>query len=186
MNSVNRIKSSLKNYASPNCGSKVVDFNAESGNPNHIITPIKDEYCLNKCEDQIWFVIELCEPIQVKIFELANFELFSSSPNQFQISVSDHYKPKEWSLIGQFNAADHHDLQKFHINSHIFAKFVKFDILSHYGSEHYCPISLIKIFGMCFFSFIKSNGFLMRYCLQKKRHIGTRTFKERRRCRFFG
>lgn len=35
------------------------------------------------------FVIELCEPIQVKKLDIANFELFSSTPKDFLVSISD-------------------------------------------------------------------------------------------------
>lgn len=35
------------------------------------------------------FVIELCEPIQVKQLDIANFELFSSTPKDFLVSISD-------------------------------------------------------------------------------------------------
>lgn len=38
------------------------------------------------------FVIELCEPIQVKQLDIANFELFSSTPKDFLVSISDRYK----------------------------------------------------------------------------------------------
>lgn len=39
------------------------------------------------------FVIELCEPIQVKQLDIANFELFSSTPKDFLVSISDRYIP---------------------------------------------------------------------------------------------
>lgn len=29
----------------------------------------------------------------------------------------------------------------------MYAKYVRFEMLSHYGSEHYCPLSLVRIFG---------------------------------------
>lgn len=35
------------------------------------------------------FIIELCEPIQLKQLDIANFELFSSTPKDFLVSVSD-------------------------------------------------------------------------------------------------
>ena len=37
------------------------------------------------------FVIELCEPIQVKRLDIANFELFSSTPKDFLVSISDRF-----------------------------------------------------------------------------------------------
>lgn len=35
------------------------------------------------------FIIELCEPVQVKQLDIANFELFSSTPKDFIVSISD-------------------------------------------------------------------------------------------------
>lgn len=35
------------------------------------------------------FVVELCEPIHVSHFEVASFELFSSQPKTFRVSLSD-------------------------------------------------------------------------------------------------
>lgn len=37
------------------------------------------------------FIIELCEPIQVKQLVIANFELFSSTPKDFLVSISNRY-----------------------------------------------------------------------------------------------
>lgn len=75
-----------------------------------------DLYMLNPCSTKIWFVasaqclswsvsrhlnilkcfllllrfiIELCEPIQVRQLDIANFELFSSTPKDFLVSISD-------------------------------------------------------------------------------------------------
>ena len=69
-----------KNYASTDCGAKLISFNPEANNPSHILSENKDEYMLNACSRRVWFIIELCEPIQITNFELANFELFSNVP----------------------------------------------------------------------------------------------------------
>lgn len=45
------------------------------------------------CSSLSRFVIELCEPIQVKQLDIANFELFSSTPKDFLVSISDRYTP---------------------------------------------------------------------------------------------
>jgi hypothetical protein len=34
-----------------------------------------------------------------------------------------------------------------HSSSGQYVKYVKFEMLSHYGTEHYCPISLVRIYG---------------------------------------
>ncbi|NXR98283.1 SUCO factor, partial [Oxylabes madagascariensis] len=72
-----------------------------------------DLYMLNPCSTKIWFVVELCEPVQVKQFDIANHELFSSTPKDFLVSISDRYV----------------------------------ELISHFGSEHFCPLSLIRVFG---------------------------------------
>ena len=53
-----------------------------------------------------------------------------------------------WTHVGTFEAKDEKAIQSFSIgNEEMFAKFVKVEILSHYGSEHFCPISLMKVLG---------------------------------------
>ena len=60
----------------------------------------------------------------------------------------DRYHPTGWTHVGDFEAKDEKVIQSFTIgNEEIFAKFVKVEILSHYGSEHFCPISLFKVLG---------------------------------------
>lgn len=55
-----------KNYASPECGAKVVSTNPEAKYPHLLLTKPNDEYLLNLCQSTTWFVVELCEAIQVK------------------------------------------------------------------------------------------------------------------------
>lgn len=54
----------IKNYASPDCGAKVIAANPEAASPSAILSPTRDDYMLNPCNVKIWFVVELCEPIQ--------------------------------------------------------------------------------------------------------------------------
>ena len=32
-----------------------------------------------------------------------------------------------------------------------FVKFVRIEMLSHYGSEHFCPLSVVRVFGTSLF-----------------------------------
>lgn len=72
-----------KNYASPDCGAKIIAANSESSGTGYVLTSTRDEYLLSPCKSRIWFVVELCEAIQAERIDLANFELFSSSPKNF-------------------------------------------------------------------------------------------------------
>lgn len=56
--------------------------------------------------------------------EIANYELFSSSPKDFRVFISDRYPTRDWALLGQFTAADERSIQSFIVEQQ-FGKFVK-------------------------------------------------------------
>ena len=99
-----------------------------------------------------------------------------STPTQQHPSIKTHsstpthplrFPVKEWLHLGTFNVSNERAIQKFHVPfCHIFAKYIRIDVLSHYGTEHYCPISILRslpshplfldfyfIFFFIFFSF---------------------------------
>ncbi|KAM4575353.1 SUN domain-containing ossification factor-like [Fundulus diaphanus] len=84
-----------------------------------------DLYMLNPCSTKIWFVIELCEPIQVKQLDIANFELFSSTPKDFLVSISDRYPTNKWVKLGTFHARNERIVQSFPLDEQLYAKYVK-------------------------------------------------------------
>lgn len=136
-----------KNYASLECGGKIIASNSEAQHTGALLTSTKDEYMLSPCTNRIWFVVELCEAIQAEKIELANFELFSSSPKNFTVAVSNRFPTRDWSNVGRFIAEDQRNIQSFDLHPHLFGKFVRVDIHSHYNSEHFCPVSLFRVFG---------------------------------------
>lgn len=135
-----------KNFASGDCA-KVIQSNPEAKKASYIINGQTDEYMLNPCGAAIWFVIELCESIQATKIEVASYELYSSNPKDFSVQVSDDYPTEAWTFIGNFTAADSRSLQAFDLRGVGFAKFIRVDLHSHYGSEHYCVISEVKVYG---------------------------------------
>lgn len=147
-----------KNYASPACGAKIVAVNPEAGSASSILSPNRDEYMLNTCTSRIWFIVELCEAVQAQKIEIANFELFSSTPKDFAVYISDRFPTREWASVGQFTAQDMRDVQSFDLYPHIFGKFIKVEMLSYHGSEHYCPISLFKVYGTSEFEVLEKEN----------------------------
>ncbi|XP_060858327.1 uncharacterized protein LOC132935729 [Metopolophium dirhodum] len=140
-----------KNYASPECGAKVVSTNPEAKYPHLLLTKPSDEYLLNLCKSTTWFVVELCEAIQVKKIEIANFELFSSTPKEFSVYVASRLNARVWTPIANLVAEDVRILQGFILNTtdeNEFNKYIKVEINSHYGKEHYCPISVFNAYGL--------------------------------------
>ncbi|XP_071802728.1 SUN domain-containing ossification factor-like isoform X1 [Asterias amurensis] len=137
-----------KNHASSDCGAKILNVNKGAQNAPAILQSNRDVYTLNPCTANIWFSVELCEPIQVKHLEIANYELFSSVPKSFRVSISDRFPTREWRQIGTFHAREERSLQSFPVHEEqMFAKYMKIEMLTFFGSEHYCPLSILRVFG---------------------------------------
>ncbi|AWP04472.1 putative SUN domain-containing ossification factor-like [Scophthalmus maximus] len=142
-----KAQKNFNNYASVECGAKILGSNPEAKSTSAILMENMDMYMLNPCSNKIWFIIELCEPIQLKQLDIANFELFSSTPKDFLVSVSDRYPTNKWLKLGTFHGRDERTVQSFPLDEHLYAKYVKVELVSHFGSEHFCPLSLIRVFG---------------------------------------
>ncbi|KAL9987720.1 hypothetical protein ACROYT_G002070 [Oculina patagonica] len=135
------------NYASVDCGAKILGHNEEASNADSILVENKDLYMLNPCSAKVWFVVELCDVAHVKSIQIANFELFSSTPESFRVYVSKRYPTREWTMLGTFQAREERTIQTFPLDEPIYAKYFKVEMLSHFGSEHYCPLSLLRVYG---------------------------------------
>lgn len=121
----NQIKMRQKNYASPDCGAKILSANPEAQSTSSVLSD-KDEYMLSPCTDRIWFIVELCDSIQAQRVELANFELFSSPLKSVSVSVSNRFPAREWTLAGHFDAKSERDIQNFELKDvALFGKFVR-------------------------------------------------------------
>eukprot|EP00111_Clytia_hemisphaerica_P012204 TCONS_00035824-protein len=139
-----------KNYASPDCGAKVVSANSNAQHSSAILKEDKDAYMLNPCNVQAWVVVELCERIQLDSIDFANFEMFSSSPETFTLHVSNRFPTREWELVQEFEtkASSSRQVQNFPIKDKFYAKYIKFEVLKYVGKEHYCPLSLLRVYGI--------------------------------------
>ena len=139
----------VRNYASSECGAKVIASNSEAEGAYKMLQESMDEYMLNPCSADIWFLIELCEPIQLSSIQVANYELFSSTFNHFSVFTASHYPTHDWQLVAHLQAADTKNVQLFPLpRQSEFRKFVKLQLHSHHGKEHYCPFSLLRVFGV--------------------------------------
>ncbi|XP_007165394.2 SUN domain-containing ossification factor isoform X2 [Balaenoptera acutorostrata] len=147
LHATKKVQKNRNNYASVECGAKILAANPEAKSTSAILIENMDLYMLNPCSTKIWFVIELCEPIQVKQFDIANYELFSSTPKDFLVSISDRYPTNKWIKLGTFHGRDERTVQSFPLDEQMYAKYVKVELVSHFGSEHFCPLSLIRVFG---------------------------------------
>ncbi|KXT09478.1 hypothetical protein AC579_4439 [Pseudocercospora musae] len=139
------------NYASFDCAATVLKTNKECTHSSSILIEHKDSYMLNICSvKNKFFIVELCNDIQIDTIVLANYEFFSSNFRHFKVSVSDRYPVKEekWRVLGTFEARNTREMQAFLVeNPLIWAKYLRIELLTHYGTEYYCPVSLLRVHG---------------------------------------
>ncbi|GFR89863.1 SUN domain-containing ossification factor-like [Elysia marginata] len=138
-----------QNFAAEGCGAKVVSSNTEAENINFLLNGNPDEYMISPCKAKKWFVVELCEPVQIHKVELGTLELFSSPPKSFRVASSQRFPTKDWALIGQFEMTPDRSVQSFHTQvSEEFVKFLRVEMLEHHGKEHYCPLTTLRVLGI--------------------------------------
>jgi hypothetical protein len=138
-------------YSSFDAGATVKKASPGAKNPKAILVENKDSYMLLECAmENKFFIVELSDDILVDTVVLANFEFFSSMIRKFRVSVSDRYpvKLEKWKILGEFQARNSRDIQPFAVeNPQIWARYLRVEILSHYGNEYYCPLSLLRVHG---------------------------------------
>lgn len=81
---------------------------------------------------------------------LANYEFFSSMIKNFRVSLSDKWpvKAEKWKVVGTYEARNSREIQAFLIeNPQIWARYIRIEFLTHYGTEYYCPLSLVRVHG---------------------------------------
>ena len=139
------------NYASFDCAANVLKTNPQCKSSSSVLVENKDSYMLNECAaDNKFLIVELCDHIQIDTVVLANFEFFSSMFRTFRLSVSDRYPVKidRWKELGVYEARNSREIQAFLVeNPLIWARYLRIEFLTHYGSEYYCPMSLIRVHG---------------------------------------
>ncbi|KAI9342871.1 UNC-like C-terminal-domain-containing protein [Obelidium mucronatum] len=113
-------------------------------------------------------IVELCDTIKIDTLMLANFEYFSGTFKEFNVYIAEQYPPKPadspaaaaggrdggvvgnsgWLTLGNFVAANVRDSQYFKVKDPlIFTRYLKIEFVSYHGSEYYCPMTQLKVFG---------------------------------------
>uniref|UniRef100_A0A804QZT8 SUN domain-containing protein n=1 Tax=Zea mays TaxID=4577 RepID=A0A804QZT8_MAIZE len=139
----------LYNYAAASKGAKVLDFNKEAKGASNILDKDKDKYLRNACSAEGKFVIiELSEETLVDTIAIANFEHYSSNPKEFELLSSLTYPTENWETLGRFTAANARLAQNFTFLEPKWARYLKLNLVSHYGSEFYCTLSMLEVYGM--------------------------------------
>lgn len=137
------------NYASSAKGAKVLDSNKEAKGASNILSKDKDKYLRNPCSaDEKFVIIELSEETLVDTIEIANFEHYSSNLKDFELLGSLVYPTDAWEKLGNFSAGNVKHAQRFSLPEPKWVRYLKLNMLSHYGSEFYCTLSSIEVYGI--------------------------------------
>jgi len=140
---------SVYNYASESKGAKVVAHNKEAKGATNILGKDHDKYLRNPCSVEGKFVvIELSEETLVDSVKIANFEHYSSNFKEFDLAGSLSYPAEDWSILGRFIAANVKHAQVFKLSEPKWVRYLKLNLLSHYGSEFYCTLSVVEVYGI--------------------------------------
>ena len=135
------------NYASLDAGAIVLDTSEGFKSASNILKNDKDRYMMCPCENpKKWIVVSLSEDVHVDAIAISNYEKFSSPVKDFWILGSANYPTETWKMLGNFTAQDVHGEQVFPIPVH-HVRYIKVRFLSYYGSEYYCTLSQLRVFG---------------------------------------
>ena len=159
------------NFASIDCGATVFGANKESKSTSNILNGSPDNYLLNPCSAIKFVEVELCEETLMDALVLSNQEFFSSSFKRFKVFSSQSNpntikaanaatiaQQNEWNLVGEFVAKNLRLKQYFNLEPPLFwAKYVRIEFESHYGTEFYCPLTELKVFGTSILEDVKDE-----------------------------
>ncbi|XP_074556942.1 SUN domain-containing protein 3 [Curcuma longa] len=137
------------NYASASKSAKILAHNKEAKGASNILDKDQDKYLRNPCSaEEKYVVIELSEETLVDTIEIANFEHYSSNLKDLELLSSLVYPTDSWDKLGNFTVANVKHAQRFSLPEPKWARYLKINFLSHYGSEFYCTVSVVEVYGV--------------------------------------
>lgn len=138
------------NYASPDCSARIHSASPQTQHASSLLHKSRDRYMLTPCKaKQHWVVVELCDEIRIEGIELGIWEFFSGVVRDVKLSVGGEDDPEQWEEVGSFVGKNVRGVQTFNLpQATSFNRFLRLDFPSHYGTEYYCPVSHLKVFGM--------------------------------------
>ncbi|XP_076951721.1 SUN domain-containing protein 4-like [Bidens hawaiensis] len=137
------------NYASAAKGAKVLACNKEAKGASNILTVDKDKYLRNPCSaEEKFVVVKLSEETLVDTITIANFEHHSSNLKDFELLGSLVYPTESWVNLGNFTAGNVKHEQRFVLQEPKWVKYIKLNLLSHYGTGFYCTLSFVQVYGV--------------------------------------
>ena len=142
------------NYASLDCSARVHTSHRSAKSASSILSSKRDRYMLSPCnsKEKQFVAVELCDDIRIDTVQLANFEFFSGVFKDFSVSVAKTYTTDidGWTHVGSYKAKNVRGVQSFHPPTSLrdFYRYIRIDFETHYGNEYFCPVSLLRVYGL--------------------------------------
>ena len=135
------------NFASVSAGAVVLEKSKASKGYGNLLSDDKDKYGIAPCSEKKWLIIGLSEDILVRTVVMENYEKYSSLLHEFQVLGSTSYPSSSWHDFGVYAAEARLGHQEFNLTTPAWARYLKFRFLSQHGTEFYCTLSQIKVYG---------------------------------------
>ncbi|KAK8864573.1 hypothetical protein IAR55_001823 [Kwoniella newhampshirensis] len=149
------------NYASPDCSARIHSSSPQTQHASSLLHKSRDRYMLTPCKaKEHWVVVELCDEIRIEALEVAVWEFFSGVVREVRVSVGGEDdeedeggdvevkgRSNKWTEVGAFVGKNIRGT--FTLSQPTsFHRFVRLDFPSYFGTEYYCPVSQLKVYGM--------------------------------------
>ncbi|WWD03343.1 hypothetical protein V865_001395 [Kwoniella europaea PYCC6329] len=152
------------NYASPDCSARIHSSSPQTQHASSLLHKSRDRYMLTPCKaKEHWVVVELCDEIRIEAVEVAIWEFFSGVVREVRVSVGGEDDEEfeddpaddvtgrsvKWKEVGSFVGKNVRGVQTFTLPQPTsFHRFIRLDFPTFYGTEYYCPVSQLKVYGM--------------------------------------
>jgi len=140
-------------YADKSTGAIILDKSPNFKGTNNLLLGNNDRYAIAPCEgDGVKYVIiGLSEDIEVNTIKLSSYERYSSLAKKFEVLGSTTYPiSSKWEKLGTFEAKPwfkENGEQTFQLEHPSWCRYLKFRFITHYGVEHYCTVTEVKVHG---------------------------------------
>eukprot|EP00968_Pinguiococcus_pyrenoidosus_P026385 scaffold7075_cov274-Pinguiococcus_pyrenoidosus.AAC.7 len=117
-------------------------------------------YAIAPCDaEEKWVEIGLSEDIMLESVSLASYEMYSGAMREIRLLGSTTFPPgpQGWKELAIFEAKQVRGEQRFKVSAGTWARYVKLEFLSFHGSEYYCTLSEIRVFGQTLVENLKTD-----------------------------
>uniref|UniRef100_A0A7R9U5V6 SUN domain-containing protein n=1 Tax=Pinguiococcus pyrenoidosus TaxID=172671 RepID=A0A7R9U5V6_9STRA len=148
------------NYAAMDAGALTLGASPGLKGASNLLDANPDRYAIAPCDaEEKWVEIGLSEDIMLESVSLASYEMYSGAMREIRLLGSTTFPPgpQGWKELAIFEAKQVRGEQRFKVSAGTWARYVKLEFLSFHGSEYYCTLSEIRVFGQTLVENLKTD-----------------------------